>query len=201
MVYAMKNCTDSNDSSSCKGNYVTETIAQNSKSSEDEIRSRTAKRRREKTKISSPATISINGVINIHNASNVHFGHTYRNESIAQNSVLPEPIVEKSDKFKGLLASDREISNQHRITVSSHVGSNWRHLGNELGGFSNSQMDQLEEKFKAQLIPFDEMICQLILKWENHSQIKPTIGKLAQALFKCQMNSALLALIALEKFN
>ena len=127
MVYAMKNCTDSNDSSSCKGNYVTETIAQNSKSSEDEIRSRTAKRRREKTKISSPATISINGgkfckkkkinkyipstnlnhnfaflgVINIHNASNVHFGHTYRNESIAQNSVLPEPIVEKSDKFKG----------------------------------------------------------------------------------------------------
>ena len=100
-----------------------------------------------------------------------------------------------------MLASDREISNQHRITVSSHVGSNWRHLGNELGGFSNSQMDQLEEKFKAQLIPFDEMICQLILKWENHSQIKPTIGKLAQALFKCQMNSALLALIALEKFN
>lgn len=59
-------------------------------------------------------------------------------------------------------------------------------------------MDQLEEKFKAQLIPFDEMIYQLILKWEDHSEIKPTVGRLAQGLSKCHMNAALLAIITLE---
>jgi len=97
-----------------------------------------------------------------------------------------------------LLASNKEIVNQHRITVSSQVGSNWRQLGYELGGFSNSQMDQLEEKFKAEIITFDEMTYQLILKWEDHSEIQPTVGRLAKALLKCKMNSALLAMIALE---
>jgi len=101
--------------------------------------------------------------------------------------------------YTGLLASDSAIQNRHRIAISKYVGSNWRCLGKELGGFSSSQMDQLEEKFKAELIPFDEMICQLILKWEDHSQVKPTVGRLAQALFQCQMTSALGSIVDMDK--
>ena len=70
-----------------------------------------------------------------------------------------------------------------------------------MGSFSNSQMDQLEEPFKANLQPFEEVIYQLLLKWEDQSKITPTVGTLAKALWKCNMHSALNSLLELNKLN
>lgn len=81
------------------------------------------------------------------------------------------------------------------MAVSRQVGSNWRFLGKELAGFSNSQMDQLEEPFRANLQPFDEVIYQMLLKWEDHSKIRPTLGFLARALWKLKMHSAVMSLL------
>ena len=96
--------------------------------------------------------------------------------------------------FLGLLVSEEEVTRKHRLAIVSFVGSKWRSLGYELGGFCNAQMDELEEKFKANLIPFEEMIYQLILKWEDQSEVKPTVAKLAQSLSKCALDSALISL-------
>lgn len=98
-----------------------------------------------------------------------------------------------------MLVSDEEVTRKHHLAIVSFVRSKWRHLGRELGGFCNAQMDELEEKFKANLIPFEEMIYQLILKWEDQSETKPTVAKLAQALSKCAMNSALISLASVDK--
>ena len=83
--------------------------------------------------------------------------------------------------------------------VSQNVGSDWRYLGKELAGFSNAQMDQFKESFEANKYSFDEMIYQMLLKWEECSVDEPTIGTLARALYKCRMYAALQELINLEK--
>lgn len=98
--------------------------------------------------------------------------------------------------FAALLESDEDITVSHRLAVSSHVGSDWRLLGHELAGLSNSQMDQLEEPFKANLQPFEEVIYKMLLLWEETAKMRPTLGQLARALMKLKMHSALLTLSA-----
>lgn len=39
---------------------------------------------------------------------------------------------------------------------------------------------------------------QMLLKWEDQSKIKPTVGKLAAALWKLEMHSALISLLELN---
>jgi len=96
------------------------------------------------------------------------------------------------------LECEDPVTTDHRLAVSTQVGSNWRFLGKELASFSNSQMDQLEEPFKANMQPFDEVIYQMLLKWEDHSKIQPTVGMLAKALLNLKMHSALIALGKVE---
>ena len=94
-----------------------------------------------------------------------------------------------------LLENESEISTLHRLAVDCHVGSDWRLLGKELAGFSNGQMDQLEEPFKANQYPFREVIYQMLLMWSDHSETKPTLGVLAKALWKCKMYAAFMSLL------
>ena len=93
-----------------------------------------------------------------------------------------------------LLESEEDLTVKQKLAVSSQIGSNWRLLGHELAGFSNSQMDQLEEPFRANMQPFDEVIYKMLESWEERSKSRPTVGQLARALKKLKMHSALIAL-------
>lgn len=97
--------------------------------------------------------------------------------------------------FSALFGNEDDITNFHRLAVDCHVGSDWRFLGLELAGFSNGQMDQLEEPFKANQYPFREVIYQLLLMWEAQCDIRPTVGMLAKALWKCKMYPAFMSLL------
>jgi hypothetical protein len=62
-------------------------------------------------------------------------------------------------------------------------------------------MDQLEEPFKANQYPFREVIYQMLLMWEGHSDTSPTVGMLATALWKCEMYSAFMSLLGEVKVS
>ncbi len=94
-----------------------------------------------------------------------------------------------------MLENEEEITNLYRLAVDCHVGSDWRFLGKELAGLSNGQMDQLEEPYKANQYPFREVIYQMLLMWEGHSETTPTVGLLAKALWKCKMYAAFMSLL------
>lgn len=100
-----------------------------------------------------------------------------------------------------LFENGEEVTNLHRLAVDVHVGSGWRFLGKELAGLSNGQMDQLEEPFKANQYPFREVIYQMLLMWEGHCDTSPTVGMLATALWKCEMYSAFMSLVAEVKVS
>lgn len=87
------------------------------------------------------------------------------------------------------------MTHGQRQAVANQVGANWRFLGRELANLSNPQMDQLEAPFKAGQQPFNEVIYQMLLQWEEQCLEAPTIGMLARALWKCKLNDALLSLL------
>ncbi|KZS18005.1 Receptor-interacting serine/threonine-protein kinase [Daphnia magna] len=145
----------------------------------------------------SAAPFYLNGAIQINNASNVHLGNSV---SIGNNPSIeiqkpPEPKPELSPALTALFENEEEVTNLHRLAVDSHIGSDWRFLGQELAGFSNGQMDQLEEPFKANHYEFREVIYQMLLMWEGHCETTPTVGMLATALWKCKMYSAVISLL------
>lgn len=90
----------------------------------------------------------------------------------------------------GLLDCSEPIAHQHREAVSHHIGIDWRFLGQELG-FSNGEMDHLEEGMKSDKYDHQEMIVKLLLHWDEKCVEQTTVAEIARALLKCQMHSAL----------
>ena len=77
--------------------------------------------------------------------------------------------------------------------ISRHIGSDWRFLGRRLG-FSNGEMDQLEEGKTSDKYDCQELIVKLLQQWDDKSEKQTTVAEIALALNKCKMHSALRAL-------
>merc|ERR1712137_704184 len=119
-----------------------------------------------------PAHFSINGVIQIQGGPNIHLGHNLTVGQTTEKPLRPEEPSINPHALERLKAFDEEVNQRHRTLVARHIGSDWRYLGRELAGFSNAQMDHLEENFKAGKYTFHEMVYQLLLKWKTRRRAR-----------------------------
>ncbi|GJQ86380.1 imd [Trypoxylus dichotomus] len=143
---------------------------------------RTFNKKRPKQSKPKTTTSPIANIINIANCNGVHIGKSisYNIHKSPTRFEEKQRHFEKTEAINRILKSTLQVSTDHIMYVSSHVGEGWKDVGRLLD-YSDGQIYQFEETHIIRGVK--EVVYQMLLDWIQNEPEKATVSRLTNALW------------------